>query len=219
MRTIGIHQPNYLAWLGYFDKISKCDLFVILDNVQYEKNCYTNRTQIKTPRGKEWLTFAIKRDFPQLIKDVKFANFNKDRDNHLKAIELNYKKAKSFNLVFPIIKQLLSSDWEYLSEFNTYLIKMLVRELHIKTDIVIASDYDFEGHSTELLINICKYFGADKYLSGNGAKDYQEEEMFKKEGIKLEYNNFKHPIYEQRWGEFISGLSVIDKMLNENYGN
>jgi len=217
--TISIHQPNFFPWLGYLDKMSKSDVFVILDTVQYEKDSYTNRTKIKGPNGEQWLTMSIKNNFPQIIKDVEFANYRKDRDRILKTIELNYKRAPGFNTIFPILQELMKDDWEKLSGFNIHIIKNLIKGHHNQPRIEIASEYDFKGQSTELLVNICKYFGGDIYLSGCGAKNYQEEEMFRKAKIDLEYNEFKHPIYNQLWGEFIPCLSIIDSLMNQKYGS
>ena len=217
--TIGIHQPNLFPHGGYFDKMSKCDVFVILDSVQYEKDSYTNRVKIKTPKGAEWITFSIKNNHPQLIKDVKFADFSIDRDRILKTLELNYKKASGFDTVFPILENIMGGTWESLSGFNIHALYDLSIGLRNKPRIEIASMYDFKGSSTDLLIEICKEFKADTYLSGCGAKDYQEEKKFKQAGIKLEYNVFREKIYKQQWGEFIPGLSIIDQLLCGEYSN
>jgi hypothetical protein len=217
MPILAAHQPNFLPWQGYFEKMARCDVFVILDNVQYEKDSFTNRVKIKTPKGTQWLTMSIKNKYPQLINEVEFANFTKDRDRILKTIELNYKKAPGFKTIFPLIERMLSGDWKNLSGFNTSLIYDLGKGLYIKPKLEVASSYKIEGQSTERLINLCKYFGADTYLSGYGAKDYQEEEKFKKEGIKLEYLKFDNPPYKQLWGEFVPGLSIIDYLLSGKY--
>lgn len=211
---IGIHQPNFLPFLGYFYKMAKCNTFVLLDNVQYPKNLYTNRAMIKTLQGKLWLTLPIKRAFPQLIKDVELVDYPKEREKHIRAIELNYKKAKYFNYLFPELKEVLKKNWTHLSELNIELIKLFKNKLGIKTKLEVASDYDFKGNSTELLIEICKKFGADTYLSGKGGAKYQEEDKFKEAGIKLEYTDFTCPIYSQLWGDFIPNLSVVDYIFN-----
>lgn len=215
---IAVHQPNYLPWLGYFYKMAECDKFVLLDNVQYEKNAITNRVKIKTPQGALWLTLSVKRRFPQLIKEAKMANFQPEREKHLKAIELNYKKSKHFDYLFPELKKILEKEWQYLSELNIALIKLLKTKLGIETKLEISSGYDIFGKGTELLINLCKKLNADTYLSGQGGKmggkKYLEEDRFETAGIKLEYSDFVHPTYPQLWGDFIPGLSIIDLIFN-----
>ena len=217
-KTIAIHQPNYLPHLGYFEKMARSDIFVILDSVQYEKDSYTNRTLIKTPKGQEWLTLSIQNNFPQPIKDVKLANFRGDSVRHLKTIEMNYKKAKGFKTVFPIIQKLYEGNWQYLSQFNIHLIRNLAGILKKEPKIERTSKYNFKKSSTELLIEICKKFGADTYLAGGGGKKYQDDELFKGSGIKLEYLDYVQPESPQLWGKFIKGLSIIDYLFNQNYG-
>jgi hypothetical protein len=211
---VAIHQPNYLPWLGYFYKIAKCDIFLILDTVQYEKNGPTNRVKIKIPNGDAWLSLPIKRKFPQLIKDVELVNYFEERKRHIKTIESCYKKAKYFNYLFPGLEKILNKDWKYLADLNIELIKFLKNEMGIKTRVEIASNYNVAGKSTDLLINFCKIFNADTYLSGKGGEKYQEEVKFREEGIELKYTDFVHLTYSQLWGNFIPGLSVIDLIFN-----
>lgn len=211
---VAIHQPNYLPWLGYFYKMAKADTFVLLDNVQYEKNGPTNRVRIKTSHSSTWVTLSVKRRFPQLVSEVRLADFQSERGNHLKTIELNYKKAPYFNYLFPELKTITEKDWQYLSELNVALINLLKEKLGIKVKLEIASNYNFHSKGDELLIDICKKFNVDTYLSGEGGKNYQDEGKFKKAGIKLEYTNFVHPRYPQLWVDFVPGLSIIDLIFN-----
>jgi len=211
---IAIHQPNFLPWLGYFYKMVNCDIFIILDNVQYEKNGLTNRTKIKTSQGPLWLTLPVKRNFPQIINEVELVDFPKQKEKIIKTLELNYQKSKYFNFLFPELKEILKKDWKYLSKLNIELIKLIKEKLKIKTRLEIASNYDVFGKSTDLLINLSKNFNADTYLSGQGGRRYQNEKKFNLAKIKLEYVNFTPPIYPQLWGDFISKLSIVDLLFN-----
>ena len=211
---ISIHQPNFLPFGGFWDKMSKSNIFVILDNVQYSKNSYTNRCEIKTPEGKKWLTMPVIHKFPQLIKDVELFEPEKNKMKCFSEIKRYYKTAINFREMFPKIKELINFPSNNLSEYNIHLIKSIAELLDIKTQIVLSSNYKFQGNSTELLINICKHFGADIYLSGKGGKKYQDEEMFKMAGIKVEYNDWVQPEYPQLWKEFIPNLSIIDYLMN-----
>lgn len=205
-----------MPWLGFFYKMAKCDLFVILDNVQYTKRGFTNRVKIKTHQGENWLTVPVKAKgrYYQIISTTEIQNGDRWQEKHLKTIQLNYKKAKYFDYLFPGLKKLLEKDWPYLSNLNTELIKFLKERLYIKTKIEITSNYNFPGSSTDLLINICKRFNGHTYLSGKGGAKYQDEKKYKADGIKLEYTDFIHPTYPQLWGNFIHGLSIIDLLFN-----
>lgn len=212
---IAIHQPNYLPWPGYFYKMANCDLFIFLDNVQYENNGFTNRTRIKTAQGASWLTLPIKRNFPKLVKEAELEDSKENLKKHLRSIEVNYKKAKNFDDLFPDLERIMSKDWKYLSDLNIELIKMLKDKLEIKTELRTAPDVP--GKKNELIINICKEFKADTYLSGLGAKEYQDEREFERSGIKLEYSDFKPIVYPQLWGEFEDNLSAIDLIFNHAF--
>ncbi len=214
-KIVGIHQPNFLPWIGYFYKIGKSDVFVFLDNVQYAKNSFINRNKIKTPQGAAWLTVPVSFKFGQLINEVKINNETKWREKHLKTLEMNYKKANFFDDIFEIIKKIYYlRDWQNLSDFNISLIKSIVSYFGLDKSFVKSSALGVRAKSTELLIQIVKKVGSDVYLSGFGGVKYQDEGLFKKGGINLEYYNFHHPTYTQLWGRFIPNLSMIDLLFN-----
>jgi len=213
---VAIHQPNFIPWIGYFHKMANCDIFVILDSAQYEKNAFCNRTKIKTAQGGQWLTLPIETagKVQQRILEAKIQNPKTNLPKCIKTIELNYKRAEYFDYLFPELKEILKKDWQYLSELNIALIELIKDKLGIKTRLEIASNYNVSGKSTELLINISKIFNADVYLSGGGGEKYQDEKAYEESGIKLEYSDFIHPIYPQLWGEFIPNLSIIDLLFD-----
>ncbi|HEC91837.1 MAG TPA: hypothetical protein ENI51_02415 [Candidatus Atribacteria bacterium] len=212
---VGIHQPNFLPWLGYFYKIDRSDVFVLLDNVQYTKNSFINRNRIKTPQGAIWLTVPVSFRFGQLINEVKINNKTNWREKHLKTLEMNYKRAVFFEDVFKIIKEIYYlKDWQNLSDFNIRLISAMLSYIGLDKALIKSSSLDVKGKSTELHIQIIKKVGGNIYLSGFGGKKYQEEKLFKKERIELVYYNFSHPTYKQLWGDFIPNLSIIDLLFN-----
>jgi len=215
---IAIHQPNFLPWLGYFYKIAKSDIFVLLDNVKYSKNSFINRNKIKTPQGNEiWLTVPAKSNglSEQFIKSVQISNQTDWRRKHLQTLEMSYKRAKFFDQIYDDIKKIYyESDWNNLCLFNTSLLTLILNKLNLKNQVIMASELNIEEESTTLLINIVKKLGGEAYLSGYGGSKYQEEDLFKKANITLQYYDFKHPIYSQLWGEFIPKLSIVDLLFN-----
>lgn len=213
---VAIHQPNYLPWLGYFDKIKKSDIFIFMDNVQYTRGSWINRCQIKTSQGKQWLTVPVITSsvFGQKIAEAKI-DYKKDwLPTHLKTIELNYKKTPYFGKFFLQIKEILEQKIENLAELNIKLIEKISDLLGLKTKFVVGFSLNVSGQATDLLINMVEAVGGDTYLCGGGAGGYQEDEKFTKSGLKLIYQNFQHPIYNQLFGEFIPGLSITDFLFN-----
>lgn len=215
-KIVAIHQSNYLPWLGYFDKIKKSDIFIFMDNVQYTRGSWINRCWIKNSQGKQWLTIPITTSgvFGQTIAEAKIDHKTDWVSAHLETIETNYKKTPYFGKFFPQIKEILEQKIESLAELNIKLIEKITELLRLQAEFIRGSTLNVSGKATDLLIDMVKAVGGDTYLCGDGAGGYQEDEKFSKNNLKLTYQNFKHPIYPQRFGGFIPGLSVIDFLFN-----
>ncbi|MEY2828742.1 MAG: hypothetical protein RIQ33_600 [Bacteroidota bacterium] len=211
-----IHQPNFVPWIGYFYKIEKADVFVLLDDVQFTKNSFINRNQIKTPQGAQWLTLPALQTgkFGQNINEVGIVQFEHNIKKVLKTVEGNYKKAPFYTNYFPEFENCLLHSGENMAAINIALIKFACNALEIKTPLIISSELKAEGESTMRLINICKQINATKYLSGFGGNNYQEAELYKQHHIELTITNFKHPQYKQLWGDFVPNMSIIDLLFN-----
>lgn len=214
---VAIHQPQYLPWLGYFDKIDKSDVFVLLDNVQYKKNEWQNRNRIKTARGWQWITVPVLYKFPQRIRGVRINNRVNWREKHLHALVCNYSKSPYFGDHRSFFEHTYNRNWEYLVDINTHMIKYLVKVLGITTKILIASDFSLRDHPTERLIDICKAVGADTYLSGVDGARYMDMEKFMQAKIKVIVQKFKHPIYNQLFGKFEPFMSIVDLLFNHGH--
>jgi hypothetical protein len=217
MRAV-ILQPGYLPWIGFFDLFASCDLFVILDHVQYDKRSWRNRNRIRTnsEQGWQYLTVPVntKGKYDQSIVDTFIDNSKDWASKHLKAIELNYRGSSHFDAYFPPIEKILTRKWERLLDLDLEIICFILNELDIKTRSIRSSTFDTSGKKMDLLLEICKKINADEYLNGDTGVKYLKSENFEREGIKLVYHNYKHPVYEQRFKGFISHLSIIDLLLN-----
>ncbi len=216
---MAMHQPNYIPWLGYFYKMYKSDVFVLLDVVQFPRGqSFAARNRIKTAQGAVYLTVPVSipknRQGKALYTEVQFAN-QKWKKKHLKTIELSYKRAPYFEEVFPWLEaEILKA--ETLIDLNIGLILKIKEFLQIKTRLVLLSEIlKSFGQKTQLIIDICKALQCDTYLSGTGGgKEYNDETLLNQHGISLIYSNFKHPTYQQLWGAFIPNLSIIDLLFN-----
>lgn len=218
VNVAGIHQPNYIPWLGYFYKIFCSDIFVLLNDVQFSKGTVGNRNKIKTLQGTELLLTA-----PIVHKNGDFLNYNKVeidykanwQKKHLSSIRQNYSKSPNFKQIFDGFESIVNTRFPNLAELNIALILYFIKLLGINTKIVCSSEIQKDlGTQTERLINICKYFGANTYLSGKGGSNYQDENLFASNGIKLEYTNYKPFEYRQLTEPFIPNLSILDVLFN-----
>lgn len=213
---VGIHQPMYLPWLGLFDRIHKCDVFVLLDNVPYSKNYFINRNKIKTANGWTWLTVPVltKGSFGQLISEVQINNKVDWREQHWKSIYYSYKKAPCFSKYADFFEQVYQRDWTYLVEVTEESLSHLLKVLGIATMVQRASGLKVAGSKEELVLGICKAVHADEYLSGPDGKNYLNLELWRENNIKVIFHDYHHPQYPQLHGEFLPQMSIIDLLFN-----
>jgi hypothetical protein len=217
---VAIHQPNFFPWLGYFNKINKADVFILLDNVQFSKTggTWTNRVKIVMNDQAQWLTMPIIRNYHglRLIKDMEINNLTDWRAKMLKTIEQNYRHRPYFKEEWDYLQTLINYDTENLCKYNIHAIHSLAGHLGLDVSkLVIGSTLNGAGKATDLLIAMTSAVGGTAYLCGGGAESYQENEKFALAGIELIYQNFKHPEYSQgETKKFIPGLSIIDVLFN-----
>ena len=217
---IAIAQPTYLPWLGYFDLLDQVDKFVLLDTVQFEKQSWQQRNRIKTPTGLLWLTVPVvsRGRLGQRIVDVEIREADFWRD-HLRAVELNYRRAPFFDEYYPALSELLrsASSGLRLAELTIGLLRWLTEALGIKTPIVRSSELAVDGKRTHLLAEICSLSGATTYVSPLGSADYLLNELpiLTGRGINVVFQHYEHPAYRQLFPPFQAYASVLDLLFNE----
>ncbi len=212
---VAIHQPQYLPWLGYFDKIDQADAFCYLDNVQYKKNEWQNRNRLKTVQGWQWLTVPVRYRFPQKIIEVAVNETENWRHKHIRAMVTNYTKAPYFEDYFPVIDSALKHNFENIGDLNIHMITQIREILGMNNKPVVrASEIQLSDDPTGRLVDICEYFKGSTYLSGQDGNKYMDMEQFKKRGIKVISQKYDHPEYPQCFGDFQSHMSIIDLIFN-----
>lgn len=212
---VAVHQPQYLPWLGYFDKIRRADIFCYLDCVQYKKNDWQNRNRIKTSQGWQWLTVPVRFQFPEKICEVKINQTVKWHKKHLQALVTNYRRAPFFDRYIAVFEQIYATDWEYLAGLNIHAIERLKTALGMDQKPAIqSSQLELRADPTDRLIDICKAVKADTYLSGQDGIKYMDLERFRQNGIEVIIQDFKHPVYPQNFDGFESNMSAVDILFN-----
>ena len=217
-RTLSAHQPAYLPWLGYFDKIARADVFVFLDTVQFERNSFINRNRIKGPGGAQWLTIPIKQKghLQSTLAETEMDDAQPWRDKHLRAIAMNYAKAPDFRAKFARLEPLYRMPGSNLAEFCWSQLRFWMGELGIATRLERGGGLPPMGRKSDLVLDLCRYFEADHYLSGALGRDYLDEAAFSAAGVSVEYQSFEPWRYPQLHGEFTPGLSVLDWWMNSD---
>lgn len=213
--VVAAHQPQYLPWLGYFHKIDRADIFVLLDNVQFKKNEWQNRNKIKTAQGWQWLTVPVLHKYPQLINEVMINNKVNWQHKQRQAILSNYRKAPHYDRLGGFFEDIFSTFWQLISQLNVAVVKRLNAILGIDTPLYCASELGgFPQDPDERLIAITKHFRADTYLAGAGGRGYMDLDKYSQSGTEVIFQDFKHPVYSQLFGEFEPFMSVIDLIFN-----
>lgn len=215
MKVVAIHQPQYLPYLGFFHKLRHCDAFVILDNVQFQKNGLQNRNKIKTSQGWQWLTVPVLHRAGQLIYEVRINPTAHWQKKHWNALVSNYSQALYFDVYNSGLRDLVDNDWKNLCELNIALMRWAMDVLDIKTPILRSSVLGANGQQTELLINICKTVEADYYLSGPGGRLYMDLAAFEAADLTVVWQEFTPPVYSQVFLDagFLPNLSIIDALF------
>ena len=212
---VSIHQPQYLPWLGYFDKIARSDIFIFLDNVQFKKNEWQNRNRIKTDQKWQWLSVPVIHRFGQKINEVEINNTVQWGKKHLHALATNYAKAPFIKEHFDFLAKTYAHPWKRLVDINLHLIYYLIKALNISNkEFHLASEYQAREGPTERLVDLCRQVGAGVYLSGQDGAKYLDLDEFKKGGIQVIFQKYEHPLYPQLFGDFEPCMSVVDLLFN-----
>ena len=213
---ISIHQSQFLSWTPFYYKAIKSDNFIILDDVQFQKNGVQNRNLIKTPQGQTWITLPVKHDLNTPINKVTISDKIAYK-KILKTIELNYKKSPNFDLIYDVLCSELKEEYDYLVDTNDNIFVKILSLLDKKIELNKSSNLECIQSKDDLVIEIIKKVGDLDYLSGTGALSYMNLQKFKNENIKVYTYDFKQQPYSQQWENeqgFIENLSIIDLLFN-----
>jgi hypothetical protein len=219
---VAAHQPHFMPWLGYLDKMAKADVFVIMDDLQYEAQNFQNRQRIKLASGPSWLTVPVVHGAQtDRICDKQIDNTGSPRQHWQRRVwltlETSYARAPFFTRYADELRDVLARPWISLLELDLAMLDLARRWLCIQVPVIRSSSLQLAGHKTERLIDMCRKLGARAYLSGSGgSQGYLDAEHMGRSGIGLIWQHFDHPVYHQRYPErgFVPYLGFLDLVLN-----
>lgn len=221
--NVGIMQPNYLPWLGYFDMVACSHLFILYDSAQYDKHGWRNRNRLLARPEPLWVTAPVMTSghHGQSVKETRLAK-GPWQKKHLKTIRQIYAHAPHFDWLYPELEAYLGGrSYEWLLDLNLDGHRLFTRLLGIDTPIKLASELGLDTigvEPTERLISICRKAGAARYISASASRAYMVERLWPEAGIELRYQDYLHPTYDQPGGSFVSHLSVVDALMFEGAG-
>lgn len=215
-KICAIHQPNFFPWLGYFNKIYKADVFVLLDEVLKSGHSgWVNRVSVIAAQKASWITASfVHAKGIQRINEI-YLNYSTQWQQKVEnTLIYNYDKAPYYDEVMEYLMGFLSVKYDKLADLNESFIIETCKKLAIKTEILKQSEMGSTENATKLLIELTKAAGCDTYMCGGGAGGYQEDNLFAEDGLTLQYQNFIHPIYPQFSETFIEGQSILDALFH-----
>lgn len=221
-RVVAIHQPNFLPWLGYFNKMQRADVFIVLDHVQFPKprGSWTNRVKVLVNDQPVWATVPVEHNYPgfRRIDEINVDERTPWRRKLVNLLQPNYARAAAFKDVFPDVRSWIESPAAKLADYNLNAIAAIGAKLGLSSPHVVrSSTLGVEGDKSSLLVDLVKAVSGTVYLSGDGAGEYMQDDVFTSAGITVEYQRFQHPVYPQGRTDFVPGLSIVDALLHCGY--
>ncbi len=220
-KIITIHQPDFMPWLGLFNKIKNADEWIVLDHVKNNPKSaefWCRRVKMLIGGKDHWMSVTLKKNEQETFVPINQMEIQMDERSLTKfisSVELNYKRAPFFSETFYLIENYFKNFDNNLCKKNVWFIEEVMERTGIKTKVIYSSEIGSTYSSNEMLIDLLKKRGANEYLCGAGSAGYQNDELYIKEGIQIKYNSFQQPVYSQfNTKEFVKGLSIIDVLMN-----
>lgn len=217
MIRVVISQPMFFPWVGMFEQTRLADVYVHYDDVQFSKGSFTNRVQLKTDRGSEWLSVPL-RDLRlgQQIREVAVDDRQDWRNRHLQLLAKAYATA-------PFQKEMLALVRQVYARPATTIAEVAIASMEAVWDyfpaarpraVFWSSTMGIGGHSSRRVLDVVKRAAGTHYITGHGARKYLDHALFEAEGVRVEYINYQKQPYPQLHGQFSPFVSVLDLIAN-----
>ena len=203
---VAIHQPNCFPWMGYFSKMSKSDVFVFLDDVEYSKGSFTSRVKIHQNKDEQWFTIPVKKHRSNaLINEIQLDRSKNFELQLIKKVKQEYHHATFLKELIELLEKLFFTlkDIDSLAIYNRKVIEEFASIMQITPEFISSSELNLRYNKDQVVLTICEALQAENYISGLGGKKYLKEEAFAQKGIQLHYSDFnitdthlKQPIFE-----------------------
>ena len=215
IKKIVICQPMFLPWYGIFEQIRFSDIFVILDDAAMPTGkTFINRVQVKTCNGIVWLTVPLQKHNNTLIKNLKIDNTQNWREKHLKTLAHAFAKSPYKNLALRIVEDIYTLPCNSLCDLNVNIMQAICGIFNWQPNIQYSSTIASKHKSTLRILELIKYFNANVYITGHGAKNYLQHEKLELYGIHTYYMEYHIKQYPQNFKNFTSAVTILDIIAN-----
>ena len=215
---LAAHPPCYLPKLSFFYKMAQADVFVLADDFQYTTHNYINRTQIKTVNGVAWLTVPVltKGHRKETIRQTLVDSAQNWQRKHWRTLSVNYAYSAYFEQYADFFEEVyFAKKWKYLIDLNLEFIEFIKRSLNLSTKIVLSSSMNLDTTGSGCLAEMSTTLECTTYLVEREFESCLDRKLFLESEIELKFFSLKPPEYYQLFGNFASGLSIVDLIFNE----
>jgi hypothetical protein len=216
-RNVVISQSMYFPWVGFLEQISLADIYIQYDDVQFSKGSFTNRVQIKTSSGSQWMTVPLKNfKLGQAICEVKIDSSKSWREQHLSLLKRSYQGAPYFNEMLHLVTQVFEQNHETISTLAFSSQMALAKYFQIDENLQVndAAKLGIQGKSSQRVLDMVQAVGGKNYVTGHGAHRYLEHALFDRAGVDVEYMQYRKIAYPQLYGAFTPYVSALDLIAN-----
>lgn len=214
-KKIAIMQPYFFPYIGYWQLINAVDIFILYDDVNFIKKGWINRNNILLNKRDHLITIPLLNvSQNKHINECMVSDDYKTIDNIIKTINLAYKKAPYYNLVFPSIEEIIKTKGS-ISDLVLKSVLWIKEYLDIDTEIILSSSIDKNNElkGQDKIIEIVKKLNGNHYINAIGGQELYDKEIFNNNGIKLNFIKMKEIKYKQFNNEFVPNLSIIDVLM------
>lgn len=210
-----ILQPQYFPWGGVFEQVANADIFVHYDDVQFPQGrSFCHRVQVKTEGDVTWMSVPVLRNGLGPINQTEIDYTQPWQRKHIGLLRQSFSKCPFRNNAISIADSVFGQAWGSISELNIAAIEMIAAYFGMKTKFMRSSQMGIGGSSTQRLADICEQLGATTYITGHGAKNYIDYDVFETRGIRVEYMDYQKSPYPQLYGDFTPYVTILDLIAN-----
>ena len=211
-----ISQPMYFPWVGLLEQIKISGSFVHYDDVQFTRGFY-NRVQVKTNGGMKWMTIPL-RDLHQgqLLNEAEPDEREPWRDRHRALLQQNYAQSPFKEEMLALVDRVFSQPSTTLADMARSSTMAIAEyfDLTQASHFSISSELGIPGSSSQRLLDICRNLGAETYVTGHGARNYLDHDLFERSGVIVEYMDYQCTPYQQLYGAFTPYVTSLDLIAN-----
>lgn len=213
--TLGIFQPYFLPYIGYWQLMAMVDRFVVYDNIEYTKKGWINRNRFLQGGTDAYFTVPIKKGSDFLTVAERQVADVFDRDKLLRTLSASYRRAPQFDTVFPVIERIVRAPLNNLFDYVHHSLVEMARFLEIETPMVVSSTMaiDHTLKAEQKVLALCKAMGADRYVNPIGGQALYSPAAFAAESIRLDFMQSRLREYPQFGNTFVPNLSILDVLM------